>query len=206
MNVRAAVDLATCKPDVFGFHDGVAWLAGDIQRSRQIADLIIVGTADIWETPWLRRRVLEILIRSSGTPVLILPDKQPMGPIHHAILGWKATAEATRAMHALAAFAEPGAAIDVITVGMSLGECQREQNAHAEIKRHLGRHGFQAEGHWVVNDERIKADTLTLYAQEVNADLLVIGGSGHSRIRDIILGSVTRDLVSRSDLPTLIVE
>ncbi|MEG8024759.1 universal stress protein [Sphingomonas aurantiaca] len=48
------------------------------------------------------------------------------------------------------------------------------------------------------------AETLTLYAKEQKADLLVIGGFAHSRVRDIVLG-VTRDFVEASTVPILIV-
>lgn len=202
---RSHLAAADCTADVFGLHNEVGWLAGDLKRSRQVADLIVLGASETWMTPWLRRRVAETLIRASGTPLLLLPEGQNLAPVRKAILGWKPGPEATRAMHALTRLAQPGAAIDVVTVGTTLGACEKEKDSHAEVKRHLTRHGFAAEGHWIVNEERIEADTLTLYAQEIEADLLVIGGFAHSRIRDIILGGTTRDLIERQDLPVLIV-
>jgi nucleotide-binding universal stress UspA family protein len=202
--VQAHLAETGCEHDVFGLHDDLAWLAGDMRRSRQIADLIIVGTEDSWPTPWLRNHVLETLIRSAGTPILILPTGQSLPPIRRAVLGWKPSPEANRAVHALAHLAEPGAVIDIVTVGIRLADCERERDTHAEVKRHLRRHGFAAEGHWIVNDEKIEAETLTLYAQEIQADLLAIGGFAHSRVRQILLGGVTRDLVRRADLPILI--
>ncbi|MDX5986579.1 universal stress protein [Sphingomonas echinoides] len=202
---RSHLAAAGSTADVFGLHNEVGWLAGDLKRSRQVADLIVLGARETWTTPWLRRRVAETLIRASGTPLLLLPEGQNLAPVRKAILGWKPGPEATRAMHVLAHLAQPGATIDVITVGTTLGSCEKEKDSHAEVKRHLTRHGFAAEGHWIVNDERIEADTLTLYAQETQADLLVIGGFAHSRIRDIILGGTTRDLIERQDLPVLIV-
>ena len=203
--VKTALADAKCEHQVYGFHDDLAWLAGDVNRSRQVADIIIVAARETWNTPALHRRVLETLVRSSGTPLLILPADHPFKPIRRAILGWKPSPEATRALHALVTFAEPGAAIDVVTVGSTLDECQRERDSHAEVKRHLARHGFKAEGHWIVNDEKIEADVLTTYTQETEADILVIGGFSHSRIREVVLGSVTRDLVARTDVPVLIV-
>lgn len=203
--VEAVLSSAQCEHHVYGFHDRLTWLAGDLSRSRQVADLILVGAREAWATPALHRRVLETLVRASGTPLLILPSDRALRPLRRAVLGWKASPEATRALHALVALAEPGATIDVVTVGSTLDECQRERDGHDEVKRHLARHNHHAEGHWIVNDEKIEADVLTSYAQETKADILVIGGFSHSRIREVILGSVTRDLVARTDLPTLIV-
>ncbi|WP_235527809.1 universal stress protein [Sphingomonas sp. Leaf38] len=191
--------------DVFGFHDDVAWLAGDLRRSRQVADIIVLGALETWATPWLRRRVAQTLIRASGTPLLILPCDADITRVHRAILGWTPSPEATRALHALIQLAEPDAVIDIVTVGDTLHQCEREKDAHGEVKRHLSRHGFTAQGHWIVNAENPPAETLTLYAKEQNANLLVIGGFAHTRVRDIVLGGVTRDFVESSTVPILIV-
>lgn len=202
--VRMHLAETGCEFDVLSFHNDVAWLAGDIRRSRQIADLIVIGTADSWSTSWLRTRVLQTLIRSAGTPIMILPTNMAVPAIRRAVLGWQPSPEANRAVHDLVQLAEPGATIDVVTVGTQLSECEEERDSHAEVKRHLGRHGFVANGHWIVNDEQIEAETLTRYAQDTTADVLAIGGFAHSRVRQIMLGSVTKDLVSRADLPILI--
>lgn len=207
-NVAAVREILADAGDVgtvSGFHDNVAWLAGDVERSRQIADLILVGDEATWRSARLRRRVLETLIRTSGTPILIVPAAMAVPTPNRAVLGWKPGPEATRALHALIRLALPAATVDVVTVGMTLSACEREADAHAEVKRHLVRHDLIGEGHWLVDDEHIEAQVLTEYAQKTGADLLAIGGSSHSRVRDIVLGSVTRDLVARTDLPTLIV-
>ncbi|MBN8830696.1 MAG: universal stress protein [Sphingomonadales bacterium] len=202
--VRAHLRDARCDYDVIGLHNDVAWLAGDVRRTRQVADLFVVDVEEGWRTAWLRSRVIETLIHSAGTPILILPGGRPLPPVQRIVLGWKPSPEATRALHDLALLAEPGAAVEVVTVGKRLDECENERDTHAEVKRHLSRHGFAAEGHWIVNDEKIEAETLTIYAQETKADLLVIGGFSHSRIRQIVLGGVTHDLVGHTELPVLI--
>lgn len=202
--IEAILDKTACEYKVIGFHDDVGWLAGDVRRSRQVADLIIVGTEECWTTRWLRHSVLETLIRSAGTPILILPPQTTLPTVRRAVLGWKPSPEANRAIHDLVSLAEPGAKIDVVTVGAVLTECEKEKDTHEEVKRHLRRHGFAAEGHWIVNDETIEAETLAVYARETGADLLAIGGFAHSRIRQIILGGVTHDLVRCADLPVLI--
>lgn len=203
--VRGHLAAAGSSAEVFGLHDDIGWLAGDLNRKRQVADVVVIGAKETWATPWLRKRVAETLVRGSGTPLLILPEGRTLQPIRRAVLGWKAGPEATRAMHALTVLAEPGATIDVVTVGPTLWSCEHEAEPHAEVKRHLVRHGFDAKGHWIVNDEKSEAETLSLYGQEIEADLIVIGGFAHSRIREIFLGGVTHDLVEYSACPVLIV-
>lgn len=203
--VQTCLADAECPTQVFGFHDDVAWLAGDLRRSRQVADLMVIGASAAWSMPWLRRRVVRTLVQASGTPLLLLPKNAYIERINRAVLGWKPSPEATRAMHALIQLAVPGAAIDIVTVGDTLHNCERDHDAHAEVKRHLERHGFRTEGHWIVNAEKVEADTLSLYAKKTKADLIAIGGFAHSRIRDIVLGGVTRDFVEENDRPVLIV-
>jgi len=47
------------------------------------------------------------------------------------------------------------------------------------------------------------SDVLLSYAADVSADLLVVGGYGHSRLRELVLGGVTRDLLHHMTLPVL---
>lgn len=202
--VRALLEKTGCQHDVLGFHDDVAWLAGDLRRSGQVADIIIIGSEESWPTRWLRTRVLENLVGSAGTPILILPAGKTFPTIRRAVLGWKPSPEANRAVHDLVRFSEPGALIDVVTVGITLPECEKEQDSQAEVKRHLTRHGFAAEGRWLAIGDQLEAEALTRHALDMNADILVVGGFARSRIREIILGGVTRDLVCRADLPVLI--
>lgn len=202
--IRAQLAESGCSFDVIGFHDNIVWLADDLGRSRQIADLILVGTEDGWVDTRLRTRVLQTLIRSAGTPIMILPTGQAVPRIQRAVLGWKPTAEAIRAVHALVQFAEAGAAIDIVTVEPAPGATEKERDSHDEVIRHLTRHGFDARGKRIANHSQSEADTLAGYAQEVGADILAIGGFAHSRVRQIILGSVTRDVAVRAALPVLV--
>jgi hypothetical protein len=122
-SVKACLEDFDTPPTVFGFHDDVAWLAGDLKRSRQVADLIVVSATETWATAWLGGRVARTLIHAGGTPLLIAPRHAELRRVRRAVLGWKPSAEATRALHALVRMAEPGAVIDVVTVGDTLHQC-----------------------------------------------------------------------------------
>jgi nucleotide-binding universal stress UspA family protein len=193
---------APCPVNVFGFHDDVAWLTGDVRQSQQIADLIVIGTADAWSLPWLRRRVAETLILSSGTPLLILPPDRRVTRVRHAVLGWKPGPEAVRAVHDLVRLLEPQARVDIVVV--SEASKTADEQVGSEVKRHLARHGFVPELHQVQDREHCEADALQQFAIEARADLLAIGGFGHSRIREVMLGGVTRDIIDDARIPVLL--
>lgn len=193
---------ATCPVSVFSLRDDVAWLAGDVRHMGEIADLIMMGTAATWDLQWLRRRALEMLILASGTPILILPPERRLMQVRHAVLGWKPSAEATRAVHDLVAMVSPGALVDVVTIGAR--PPQDGERAGTEVRRHLIRHGLAPELHHLHEPDRSEAATLQAFTTQVSADLLVIGGFAHSRMREAVLGGVTRDVIGASYVPVLL--
>lgn len=199
---RALVANAVGPVDVWGLHDSVGWLSADVRDTRQVADLILIGAQESWLTPWLRRRLVETLLLSSGTPILLLPPERTLLPVRHAVLGWKPSAEASRVLHDLIALAEPGARIDVVTVGPDPQVTADEKLPGSGIERHLIAHGFTVEMHRI-DDGRTTADQLQGFAVDRNADLLAIGGFAHSRVREIVLGGVTRTMIEDPFTPIL---
>ncbi len=190
---------ARAQVSVFGLHDDVAWLAGDIRRRRQLADLVLVATSEAWDSPWLRRRVLETSILASGTPTVILPPEMDLAPVRHAVLGWKPSPEANRAVHDLVAIAEQGAKVDVVIVDQDA-----QSDAGEEVCRHLSRHDLVPELHRVSFEGMSDAEVICGYAVRGKADLLVAGGFGHSRFREIFFGGVTRHLLDDITVPVML--
>jgi nucleotide-binding universal stress UspA family protein len=70
------------------------------------------------------------------------------------------------------------------------------------ITRHLSRHGLSAELKRLPLSGDV-GDTLLSYAAEAGSDYLVMGGYGHSRLREFILGGTTRTIISTMTLPVL---
>ena len=203
--MRELVEGAKGPVDVRGFHDDVAWLPGDVRRSRQLADLIVVGSIYSWEVPWLRRRVLDTLLLSSGTPILLLPEDGTLEKVEHAVFGWKPSPEANRALHELVAIAEPGALIDVVMVDGGDHPHGGGVDAGAEVVRHLTSHGFKVEVHVIQLEAwQTVAGVLQTFAIGRHANLLVIGGYAHSRMREVWLGGVTYDVIAETELPVLL--
>lgn len=202
--VRALVASADCPVTVFGLHDDIGWLAGDLVRSRHIADLILIGAPGHWQTPWLRRRVIETSILSSGTPTMLAPSEPRLTAVRRAVLGWKPSPEANRAVHDLVRFCEPGAHIDVVMAVDRERERERAGRDGEEVRRHLMRHGLDTELHILPTDGMSEADVVHGFAMRSRADLLAVGGFGHSRVREIVLGGVTRSLIADASVPVML--
>lgn len=189
---------------VKGIYGDVSWLAHDLRNDEDLADLAVLGSDDSWAVPWLRRHTIETLLMGSGTPLMLLPDGQRLPQLNHVALGWKPSAQAIRAVRAIVALAEPGAKVDIVTVGSPPAEDSRAPQGHCGVANFLRRHGFDTECHWV-EGEHSDADALVDFAGKIGADTLAVGGFAHSRVREIVLGGVTRSLVRHARLPVLMV-
>jgi len=75
-----------------------------------------------------------------------------------------------------------------------------------DLVLHLGRHGLRAKTQVIRHELSTLSvsDTLLAQAAELDADLLVMGAYGHSRLREMILGGVTRDILRNTNVPVLI--
>jgi nucleotide-binding universal stress UspA family protein len=73
----------------------------------------------------------------------------------------------------------------------------------ADISRHLARHGVKAAVEQTVSADLSVGDVLLSRAADLGADLLVMGAYGHSRLREMVLGGVTRTLLRSMTIPVL---
>lgn len=194
---------STASVRVLGLHDGVFAIADRVGRTGPIADLIVIGGEDHWQTHWLRHNTSETIVMSAGTPLLVLAGGDALPPVRKVVIGWKDSPEARRAVHDLIALAEPAAKVTVVTVGGFADEARVTAQSAAEIVRHLIGHGLHAEWKAIRSDEFADAEALEAFALEDGADLLVIGAFAHSRFREVIFGGFTRSLLDKSRLPIL---
>lgn len=167
------------------------------------ADLVLFGPASAYANMRLRRRLLENVALSSGRSVMILPSGWKPRPFDHIAIGWNATREATRALADSLDLASPGAKIDVLVAGARPTAKGHGSEPGADIARHLSRHGFDVTVHRLDGQEASDSEALTSFARNHHADLLVLGASAHSRLRELFLGGVTHDLLDGGPVPIL---
>jgi nucleotide-binding universal stress UspA family protein len=201
--VRSLLDRTGISFEVRGIREDVALIPRYAGIEGRYADLVLFGTPDSYEIGWLRRRVIETEMLSAGSPLMILPASVAPRPINYAVLGWNASPEAGRVARDLVGLAEPGARIDVVAVDARPTDSGHGAEPGSDIARHLARHGFEIQVHELPSCSRPVADVLQGFARMRNADLLAIGAYAHSRVREVILGGVTRDLIEESNLPIL---
>ncbi|MCB1745275.1 MAG: universal stress protein, partial [Gammaproteobacteria bacterium] len=95
------------------------------------------------------------------------------------------------------------AQVSVVAVDPVVGRVGLGDAPCADICHHLARHGVTAEAQIAVSGDRSEAEALLAWATGQDADLLVLGGYGHSRLRELVLGGVTRHVLENTAVPVL---
>jgi nucleotide-binding universal stress UspA family protein len=169
------------------------------------ADLVVVGQADPEGSESAAAAVVSAALFESGRPVLVVPYAGSFAAIGSRILvGWNAAREASRAVHDALPLLAQAVAVTIAAVNPRIGLGGHGEEPGADIARHLARHGVRVEIEHSAAPEIGAGDILLNRAADLSADLLVVGGYGHSRLREMLLGGVTRTLLRQMTLPVLL--
>lgn len=139
------------------------------------------------------RQLAEAVIFGSGRPVVLLPDAWQPRAIGHIVVAWDGSRAAARALADARPFLALASLVSVVTVTDE--KVIAEHDGGATLARGLRERGLAAEPCALVAEERPIAVTLQEHVLKTGADLLVMGGYGHSRIRDFVLGGATRGIL-----------
>jgi nucleotide-binding universal stress UspA family protein len=144
------------------------------------------------------------VIMGSGRPVLIAPQKERREPSGAIAIAWKATPETARAVTAAMPLLESAERIDVL----SAVEPPKSSDAYAAslegLTRYLQWHGFDVRQHIVPLTHESAAGAVLQRVQDLGVDLLVMGGYGHSRVRELVFGGFTERVLAGVDLPVFL--
>ncbi|WP_404404598.1 universal stress protein [Pelagibacterium halotolerans] len=148
--------------------------------------------------------VTEAVLFGSGRATLLVPPGgiETFDP-GTVVIAWSNTREAARAVSEAIPFLAHAKSVSVCMVGDdSMSSVERAAQG-TDIARHLDRHGVKVQLNPVPPGRGV-AETLIEEAQVADADLLVMGGYGHSRLREWVLGGVTREILTHAKIPVLI--
>jgi nucleotide-binding universal stress UspA family protein len=174
-----------------------------VQQARA-ADIIVVGEdgRDALSDPFMQANPSD-LVMQTGRPLLVVPDTSSWLDLRSVLIAWKDTPEARRATaDALPILRK---AKDV-TVAEIIEDDVNRPAALSGVKDVVGwlsRHGVLASGQ-VPDECGHAAAQLERIASEVGAGLIVAGAYGHSRLREWVLGGVTKRLVNPSNRCSLL--
>ena len=176
---------------------------GGMAAHARYCDLVVAGQADADASmPDRRDDLAEYLLLTSGRPVLAVPYAGgPWRVDGEALVAWDGSVEATRAV--TAALPLLRAARGTTVIGFGTASLPPDDDPCARLAAWLGSHGIAARTGARAASGDVGAALLTA-AADLDAGLLVMGGYGHARYRELLLGGVTAAVLREMTLPVLL--
>ena len=194
---------------------GIAWgtrtdqaldttLARVLGMHARYADLAVLGQVDPNHPAYAGGHLPEEVVLASGRPLLVVPQDWAPGPLGERVLiAWDASREAARALSDALPILEQAASVLVVSVNPKSTPLGHGEVPGADIAVHLARHGVEVEVRSIELEQIEVGEALLSFAADGARDLLVMGAYAHSRLRELVLGGVTRTVLARMTLPVL---
>lgn len=218
--VQSEREAAECAADKAVFDHAVA-AAGNAAKSEwravdgdpidalvlhgRYADLVVAGQSDAEDA---RNDIADLpgaVALELGRPVLAVPHSGRFERIgEHVLVAWNASREATRAVNDAMPLLVKAKKVTVLAVNPRGGFYGHGSQPGADIALHLARHGVKTEAAQLSSDDLDPGDVLLSRAADLGADLIVMGAYGRSRLREMVLGGVTRHMMQHMTVPVLL--
>jgi len=168
-------------------------------------DLVVIGQTNIDDpSPIVGTDFPESVLLNCGKPVLIVPYSKHLATVgKKSLIAWDASRAAVRAVTDAIPMLQKA---DVVQVAVFNPDSRSEahgQNPGEDIALFLARHGINVEVLPPQKDKDVGKALLSL-AGTLSSDLLVMGGYGHTRFREFLMGGVTRTVLDEAAIPVLV--
>ena len=179
-------------------------LAGAADQFSRIArrfDLAVVGQADP-EISAVEETIAQTTLFESGRPVIVVPyiQKTPL-KLDRVMACWDGSRPAARAIADAMPLLERAGSVEIVIVANE--PAKENEIAGADMGEHLARHALKVEVERLSGGGIDVGDALLSHAADSGADFIVMGGYGHSRLREFVLGGVTKTLLRSMTVPVL---
>jgi nucleotide-binding universal stress UspA family protein len=179
----------------------IAGAGDEIARIGRRFDLVVVGQPDRKDS--LPDEVInESVLFESGRPVIFVPfiHKGAM-KLDRMMVCWDGSRAATRAIADAMPLLKKAKQIEVVIISDKPGK--KDELSGADLGQHLARHGLKVEVNRITSPDIDVPSTILSHAADSFADMIVMGGYGHSRMREFVLGGATRGLLESMTVPVL---
>jgi nucleotide-binding universal stress UspA family protein len=162
------------------------------------ADLVVVGRLN--EGGRLAIGLVEATLMATGRPILIASEKEPRDIAGTIAIAWKDRPEAARAVAAALPLIERAKRVVILSVKE---DTPLDARSCSRLRHALSWHNEDVHVKILRPEDMAPVETLLYAVKAVQADLLVMGGYGHSRTREFMFGGFTRRVLQGADLPVL---
>jgi nucleotide-binding universal stress UspA family protein len=171
-------------------------------REARAADLVVLGPLDSTVQVELIVDPASVLVHC-GRPILIVPKNIGSLAAKHVLVGWKEAREARRAVRDALPFLKRAQRVSIVQVDEN-GRGGVDQAPLADLAAYLAAHKVTVAATLTPPVRESIATTLIGLARDADADLLVTGGYGRSRVKEWAFGGVTKDLLASSPVCCLL--
>ena len=177
---------------------------GGIGLQARYSDLVVIGQTNRDEPiPSVLPDFPEYIVMNSGRPVLIIPYTGDFTTVaKRPLISWDASRESTRAVTDAIPLLKRAELVQVAIFNSKAQPDAHGEQPGADIALFLARHGVKVE----VSVHKTSTDignALLSLSHDLDSDLIVMGGYGHSRLREMIMGGVTRTVLESMTIPVL---
>ncbi len=173
-----------------------------ICESARCFDLVILGQYNPDDPSDLNLGVADHVVPGAGTPCLIVPYiARKIDITGTALIAWNGTRESARAIRDAIPFLQKATRVELLCINPERGD--EGNGAGEDMCAYLLEHGIKSKLHRLHNKDIPAGDILLSHAADISADFLVAGAYGHTRLREKILGGVTRHLLEHMTNPVL---
>jgi nucleotide-binding universal stress UspA family protein len=179
----------------------VAGAADQIGRMGRRFDLIVAGQPE--QDGSLADEVIdEGVLFESGRPVIFVPFIHKGGmKLDRIMVCWDGSRAAARAVADAVPLLQKAKQVEIVIISAKAGKS--DEVPGADLGQHLARHGLKVDVKRITSPDIDVPSTILSYAADSSADMIVMGGYGHSRLREFVLGGATRGLLESMTVPVL---
>jgi nucleotide-binding universal stress UspA family protein len=179
----------------------ISGAADHLGRLGRRFDLVVVGQPER-DKGMPDEVVDEGVLFESGRPVIFVPYIQKTGlKLDRVMVCWDGSRAATRAVADAMPLLHKAKQVEIVMVASKKGK--DDEIPGADLGQHLARHGLKVDVKRITSPDIDVTSTILSYAADSSADMIVMGGYGHSRLREFVLGGATRGLLESMTVPVL---
>lgn len=184
-------------------------IAEEVALHARYSDIAVLGQVDPEDVPEGGSHTVEDVVLGCGRPALVVPyigaakDDGNIVIGRRVMVAWDAGREATRAVNDALPLLQRAEKVDVLAVNPVKSRRRHGQDPGADIALHLARHDVNVEVQHLEAHDIEAGDTILSRLADEGSDLLVMGAYAHSRLRELVLGGVTRSVLEHMTVPVL---
>jgi len=171
-----------------------------LTAAARLADLIVFGPLREGDQAGLAEAFVQVLVETDK-PVLRTTDQAPASFARRIAIGWDGRSAAAQAMSAAIPYLQRADSVEVLSVQRA----PLRTNATDGVKDYLKLHGVASSERLIDAGAKRIGQVLLDAASEGGADLLVVGGYGRGRLRESLIGGVTRHVIAHAGIAVFMV-